>query len=619
MARKITICMGIRMKQVNKIYKKYAIPFIIIIFLVIITTLIYNDVFYSIDKTFSDRIFQKEQVVDRRIVILGIDDEALEYFGPYDTWTRDIYGDVVNILNEDKDSKPLVIGLDVLFTGEKDKENDDYFIEACSQAQNVVLGSLAQFESELIIEENNNFYLNDYNIEKYMEPFNGIKKVTKQGFLNSMMDKDGIFRTGILSLDLPNGEKVHSFSYEIYKEYAKVRGLPENLENLIPLNDRYQWYVPFSSVPGSYEKYSLTSLFTGELTGADLADCIVIVGAYAEGFQDSFITSIDHASKMFGVEIHANMIDALIEGNFKKEVPKLLQCIALFMLLLALISVFQKCRILTSAVIWLSVSVGYLFIARYCYERGFILYTIYIPILTTMIFMIEVGVNYVLATIEKHRVVSTFKRYVAPQVVDEIFKTDSKNLGLGGKLIDIACLFVDIRGFTAMSEVLEPKQVVEILNTYLNLTNQCIVNNGGTLDKFIGDATMAIFNAPLPMEDYVYKAVKTACDMVEGAKELSDELNKTYGREVSFGVGVHCGKAVVGNIGTKMRMDYTAIGDTVNTAARLESNAKAGQVLISKAVYDVIKNRIEVESLGSSIKLKGKSEGFEIFSVKKLL
>lgn len=607
------------MREINRVCKKYAFPFIITMILFIVITIVYNDVFYSIDKTFSDRIFQKEQAVDRRIVILGIDDETLEYLGPYDTWTRDMYGDVINILNEDANNKPLAIGLDVLFSGEKEKENDNYLIDACKQAENVVLGSLAEFQNELVIEENNNFYLNDYNIENYVEPFNGLKKVTKQGFLNSMLDKDGVFRTGILNLDLPNGKKVNSFSYELYKAYAKEHGLPENLENIIPMNHRYQWYVPFLAAPGSYEEYSLSSLFTGELTGADFKDCIVLVGAYAEGFQDSFITSIDHASKMFGIEIHANMIDAMIEGNFKKEVSKLGQSVGLFILLATLIVLLRKCKIFTSTFIWLGVSIGYLLIAKLYYDRGYILHTIYIPVLATMIFMIEVGVNYVLATIEKHRAVSTFKRYVAPQIVDEIFKTDSENLGLGGKLIDIACLFVDIRGFTTMSEILEPTQVVEILNTYLNLTNQCIVDNGGTLDKFIGDATMAIFNAPLPMEDYIYKAVKTACDMVEGSKALSEELNKKYGREVSFGVGVHCGKAVVGNIGTKMRMDYTAIGDTVNTAARLESNAKAGQVLISKAVYDCIKHRIEVESLGTSIKLKGKSEGFEIFSVKKLL
>lgn len=607
------------MKNINKLTKRYTLYFFISLILMMISVGIYNNLFYTVDKTFSDKIFQKERAIDRRVVILGIDDETLEYFGPYDTWTRDIYADTVQLLNENEDRKPLAIGMDVLFSGNKDKETDNYFVETCSQYDNIVLGSLAEFEDELVVEESNHFYINDYSIKNYVEPFDKLKRKTKQGFLNSMLDKDGIFRTGILKLDLPDGREVYSFSYKLYKIYAKEHGFLEDLDKKIPMNERYQWYVPFSNGPGNYEEYPLSALFTGELTGEDLEDCIVLIGAYAEGFQDSFITSIDHASKMYGIEIHANMIDAMIEGNFKQEVSKGVQCIFIFFLLAVLVYLFRRCKIWYSLLIWIAVTLGYLFLAKLSYDKGYIIYTIYVPVLATIIFVIEVGVNYVLATIEKHKAVSTFKRYVAPQVVDEIFKAGSENLGLGGKLTNIACLFVDIRGFTTMSELLEPPEVVEILNTYLNLTNQCIVDNGGTLDKFIGDATMAIFNAPLPMDDYIYKAVKTACDMVKGSEKLSEEILKKYGRTVSFGVGVHCGKAVVGNIGTKMRMDYTAIGDTVNTAARLESNAKAGQVLISKAVYDALEGRIEAESLGTSIKLKGKSDEFEIFSVINLL
>ena len=170
-----------------------------------------------------------------------------------------------------------------------------------------------------------------------------------------------------------------------------------------------------------------------------------------------------------------------------------------------------------------------------------------------------------------------------------------------------------------MSELLTPPEVVAILNKYLDLTSRSIMQNGGTLDKFVGDATMAIFNAPLPQEDYIYQAIKAALDMVEGSKALGEELQQQFGRTVSFGIGVHCGPAVVGNIGAEIRMDYTAIGDTVNTAARLESNAPGGQILISRAVADALEGRIKVTSLGDSIKLKGKSAGFEILRLEGLM
>ena len=164
-----------------------------------------------------------------------------------------------------------------------------------------------------------------------------------------------------------------------------------------------------------------------------------------------------------------------------------------------------------------------------------------------------------------------------------------------------------------MSEVLTPQEVVSILNRYLTLTTDCIMKNHGTLDKFVGDCTMAIWNAPIKQEDYVMNACRAALDMVEGSKALSQELLEKFGRTVSFGIGVHCGNAVVGNIGAEMRMDFTAIGDTVNTSARLEANAPAGKIYISREVVNRLGDRIQVTSLGDGINLKGKSRKFEIF------
>ena len=122
----------------------------------------------------------------------------------------------------------------------------------------------------------------------------------------------------------------------------------------------------------------------------------------------------------------------------------------------------------------------------------------------------------------------------------------------------------------------------------------------------------------MPQEDYIYKAVKAAMDMVEGSRALSRKLEEEFGRTVSFGVGVHCGPAVVGNIGAEMRMDFTAIGDMVNTAARLEANAPGGMIFISRTVADALEGRISATSLGDSIKLKGKADGFEVLQMEGL-
>ena len=169
-----------------------------------------------------------------------------------------------------------------------------------------------------------------------------------------------------------------------------------------------------------------------------------------------------------------------------------------------------------------------------------------------------------------------------------------------------------------MSEGLQPEQVVDILNEYLSLATDAIFRNNGTLDKYIGDAAMAVFNAPFDLDDYVYQAVCTARDIAAGSGELERRLTERFGRSVSFGIGVNCGDAVVGNIGCDFRMDYTAIGDTVNTAARLESNAKRGQILISQAVLDALGDRIRVTRIGA-IPLKGKTNEVMVYQLDEVL
>lgn len=262
---------------------------------------------------------------------------------------------------------------------------------------------------------------------------------------------------------------------------------------------------------------------------------------------------------------------------------------------------------------------GWYILCRMFYEAGYLLHVLWFFVGAAVLYVAALAVNYVDSLMETRRVTGMFGRYVAPEIVKEILKEGTDSLKLGGTLTDIAVLFVDIRGFTPMSEALDPETVVEILNRYLTLIQKCIHKNGGTLDKFVGDAAMAFWGAPLPQEDYIMRAARAAMDMVEGSDELSQELLRKYGRTVSFGIGINAGSAVVGNIGAPDRMDYTAIGDTVNTAARLEANAPAGTVYISRTVADALQGRIRVRSLGSSVKLKGKAEGFEVLVLEEIL
>ena len=415
------------------------------------------------------------------------------------------------------------------------------------------------------------------------------------------------------SPEVSGGEVYKSFSSVIYSLYCERTGASEYVPKLDG-NGRFR--INYAGRPGDYEYISFIDVLNGNVDPRIFTDCIVLVGAYAAGMQDQY--SVPGSSvQMYGVEIHANILQELMDERSPVPAGRWYASIvsAVAAALIYFISRQYKLKFSTPVTF-----IGMILLACVFMLVNF-LGTAY-PVIYSLLFMvvgylINLVRKYVHEALEKKRVTDAFRKYVAPRVVDEIASKGNYTIKLGGENRHIAVLFVDIRGFTPMSESLEPEQVVDILNSYLNLTTNAIFKNGGTLDKFIGDATMAVFNAPFDLDDYVFRAVKTALDIVNGGNEIESKFLEKYGKSVSFGVGVNCGNAVVGNIGCNFRMDYTAIGDTVNTAARLESNAKRGQVLISEYVYEQVKDRVEVEPIGE-IPLKGKSKGVFVYSLKNI-
>ena len=568
--------------------------------------------FYNPDQMLADSLYQAPEALDGNIFVIGIDDRAMEDIGPYQTWGRDVMAMAIEALNADPENRPAAIGIDVLYTGETEADLDAWLAEAAGACGNVVVASVANFGTELVTEDTGNFYLEDYAVLSYEEPYEALKAVTTQGHINAMYDQDGVLRHSILQIDLPDGRTIPSFSYASYQKYAAANGLPTELD--IPTDALHRFYVDYAALPGGfYEGISVSDLLAGDFPAELFADAVVLIGPYAAGLSDYVTTAIDRASLMYGVEYQANIIHQMVHQSFKAEVSDTLQAALLFVLSAACLWFFLGRKLRWAVPVWLVVAAGGILGCRGLYGAGYVLHPLWLPLTVTVFFAGAVAFNYVQAAVEKRRISNTFKRYVAPEIVGELLKEGTDALGLGGKLCDIAVLFVDIRGFTTMSEVLTPQEVVSILNRYLTLTTDCIMKNHGTLDKFVGDCTMAIWNAPIQQEDYVMNACKAALDMVEGSKALSQELLDKFGRTVSFGIGVHCGSAVVGNIGAEMRMDFTAIGDTVNTSARLEANAPAGKIYISRDVVDRLGDRIQTTSLGDGIALKGKAHKLEIF------
>lgn len=592
-----------------KIHKKTLIVMLLIAGF--LTLVVRSGIFDPVDLAACDALYQSRTPSDGDIVIVGIDQHALDEIGPYNQWKRDIVAQAIEALNVSDECRPAVIALDILYAGETNAKSDKRLAQAAGRYGNVLTACAAEYGDALVDSADGGYILDNAAVTAFEEPYEDLRTATEQGHMNAMLDTDGILRHHLLYLSLPDGTVVPSLALAAAQKYQDYYHLDAG--KLPPVNSKGFWYVPFCGVPGDfYESISVADLLSGDIPADYFSGKIVLIGPYAVGLQDSYLTSADHAQMMYGVEYQANAIQALLWEDYKQEADDGIQLLVLFVVLLCAMIGFWQRPVRFSTTLWVLLGGGYLLLCCAFYHMGWVLHVLWIPAGVTVLYAGSLAFNYIKETMEKRYVTNTFKRYVAPEIVNEILKEDSKNLGLGGKLTNIAVLFVDVRGFTPMSERLEAAQVVEILNQYLTLISQCILKNGGTLDKFVGDAAMAFWGAPLPQEDYVMHAVQAAKDMQTGSWNLSKELLEKYGQTVSFGIGVHVGEAVVGNMGSPQHMDYTAIGDTVNTAARLEANAPGGTIYISRAVADALKGRIQVTSLGDTIKLKGKKEGFEV-------
>jgi class 3 adenylate cyclase len=215
-----------------------------------------------------------------------------------------------------------------------------------------------------------------------------------------------------------------------------------------------------------------------------------------------------------------------------------------------------------------------------------------------------------------------FQRYVHPSVVEELM-SNPKAVELGGQTKEVSILFADIRGYTAISDGRRSEEVVELLNAYLDILTKAIWEEKGTLTMFTGDAIMAIFNAPLPQEDHAVRAVRAALGMRHAIEDRQWQKDPNlpearYGIRVRYGIGVSTGLATVGNIGSRDRLqNYTAIGDAVNVAARLQSSSDDNQIIIHDSIYEMVKADFECEKL-PPLSVKNKREPLTVYKVRGL-
>ena len=554
-----------------------------------------------------DAAFQRQGTVHPSIVVIGIDEETLNTLGPFHRWSRSLMAEAVNILNSDIYARPAVIGIDVMYTEPgRDAEADAALAEAFRAAGNVVLASAVE------VGVDPQALTTDLTIIGHQKPFPALLPYTSYGLVNGIFDRDGVVRNALL-WEYFQGERLYSFPAAIakmYKNAGSYEFMPDNSETFIR-------YTGLPGPPlGDFFALSFSDIFAPDFNPAEFADAIVLIGPYTPRMRDHYAVPIS-PYPMYGVEIHANVVQVILDGAYKQLAPEWAGTliVAGFLILgMAFGEFVRNIRIVLG--VFLGAGILYYFFAWAVYRQGYVLPVLAPLFSLSIVFLYQFIYGYILQSIEKNRLRNIFGKYVDPKLVNTLIESGEADNNDVGRKKHIAVMFVDVHGFTPVREKLRdnPEMIVEILNEYLELSSSSVFDNDGSVDKFIGKATMALFNGFVPTEDHIYKAVKAAWDMVQGANSINESIKERFGQDIGFCAGVHCGEAIVGNLGPFFRKDYTAIGDTVNTAARLKSVAARSQVLISRDVYDLLKDRIKAESIGE-IPLKGKSVPLEIFSL----
>lgn len=596
----------------NNIIRKIE-KFIFPIFIIFVFLLAQFQPLASVDFFITDYFYSNLRTTNKDIVLICVDDQTLEEYGSFTSWSRAKTTELMDFLFQDENNAPLVVGVDFVFQGNGNNiEEDIALTNACTGIdRNIVMASSISFKGKVVNTEDGVKY-NPYYVETIQYPYAGLRQVTKNGFTNAFLAEDATSRHSMNRVTYSN-KYIESFAYVLASEYADAKGfdLPEVD---VDENGLYRYF--YAGKPGSFTHISLKTVLDGKVPNSEFRNKLVLFGSYAAGMQDSYFTTADVSSNMYGVEIQANIIQSLLDGSTAINADATLYAIALTLSVLLICVICYSLKYTILLFIPPVALISHAIIGRILSENGIIIPQLYAMIVYAIMFVYIIVRNLIAESLRRRQVVDVFSRYMDPTIVNSLTEKNalSTELVLGGTRRNVCVLFVDIRGFTTLSESMQPEDIVAILNQYFTLITNSIFNHHGMVDKFIGDACMAVFNAPLDVPDYAMEAVKTAVEFQQEAKKLTAELLEKYGKTVQFGVGINYGPAVIGNIGCNSRMDFTAIGDTVNTASRLEGAAGRGEVLISSYLYEEIKDRIVVED-GGKIPLKGKALPLQTYKV----
>jgi adenylate cyclase len=534
------------------------------------------------------------------ITVVGIDEESFAKLQLQWPWPRRVHAELINRLSA---AGAAVIVFDIVFSEPSNPEDDLLMANAIGQAGNVVLAA-------------DRIYRESSNVRQWvrLDPLPafidagahvGLATVAldRDLILRQMPDSaDALWRAAIVRLLAKHPQVTPDLSQH---QGARIRYVGP--DHTFPYVSYHEILSPTGSIPDDFFKDQIV------IIGRDVKASPDVESAQADLFATPFLASTGWL--MPGAEVHANIMETALGGKAIRQVPQAISAMLILLVTMICAISMRRWHPLRSAAYGLAIGValtasGWL---------GFWRWNLWVPLLTPLaaiplMYLSFGGYAYALEYVRRKDITRIFSLYVTPQVVDYLI-AHPEAIRLGGARKNLTIMFTDLQGFTSLSEKLSPERVTELLNQYFTEMTDIILNHDGTVCTFIGDAIMAFWGAPLDDDSQALHATSTAIAMQRAMRAFRASIERQGMPPLYMRVGIHSGHAVVGNLGSAKRFDYTAIGDDVNLAARLEGVNKlyGTEILISETTAEQIRGQVSLRWIDRVV-VKGKSQPINIYT-----
>lgn len=592
----------------------------------------------NIDMRSRDQVFRLRTPPDpaTEVAVVAVDEKSVKKVGRW-PWSRSVQGDLIKKI---KNLGAITVALDIIYPKPQNPLEDSILSESVDNVTGgyffrgektfemsqegidiLMQNSISQiiFKKEASTEKIIVYPYVETNITNIAKKFSGL------GFFNYIPDEDGLLRKASLVFGFQ--EKFYpSLSLKALSHFTGNEPIltfnREGLENIklgdkiIPVDSRGRLPLNFYSNKG-IPIISASDILDNILPAQKIKDKIVFIGVTEMGLADVRPTPVH--SSFPGIGIHAVAVSNILQDYYLYQNNTTIIIDVILMSLIPFFMVWLMARLrnawFITATFLLTIGTVWITFFLIFTNTGLLISFIY-PVIAATIGGVSFQTFHVLVTQRHSRYLKqAFSTYVSPHVVEKLIKSP-ESFSLSGEKKIITVLFSDIRKFTTISEAVSVETMVKILNSYFGSMTEIIITKQGTLDKYIGDALMAIYNAPLDVQSHATKAAISAREMIVQLGELNKGFQAEFGIKLQIGIGIHTGEAIVGNMGSEMRFDYTAIGDTVNLASRLEGLTKlyGTTIIVSSETVKELDDELPVRRL-DKIRVKGKIKPVEIFEL----